>query len=467
MIVRVNLGSSEPGMGGDLSAWRRRKMMQAPVTVSGALDSQAVSIWEFAGNITDRPDINDPGTWDWSPAFQAAADAYIAPRLISGEKYTMRQVVTITVDITSSRKYVKLPYCNDGLAILDYSALGNGGEGFDDAIALDGAAQPAVESAFLVTGGSGTSLQQTMEGIYFVGNKNTCAVKMRGCCGVRIERCIFDANRYGVIFSNDIASGTFTEDCVVVRSRFRSACLVSITYERGAGDSSFHGSGITQCAITSPTGYPAILIGPGCQPYSAPIDSNFWSSGTSVPLIQNNGRAAHFNGNIKLEGSPRALLAAGGNVYLYGELGVWSVVDKGTLVQVTRGGPTGPLGGNLEFSGITPPEVTRWDVASAGTVVPFATFNEKAIITVRGANYYATFEFTTGRRATRNAVNSPLLVSANNCNPWTKFKITRTETGLSLTTVENNTTITSYRWNNLPDESSGMNYRSVGYWRTL
>ncbi|AZR62534.1 hypothetical protein ELE18_09305 [Klebsiella quasipneumoniae] len=104
-------------------------MMQAPVTVSGALDSQAVSIWEFAGNITDRPDINDPGTWDWSPAFQAAADAYIAPRLISGEKYTMRQVVTITVDITSSRKYVKLPYCNDGLAILDYSALGNGGEG--------------------------------------------------------------------------------------------------------------------------------------------------------------------------------------------------------------------------------------------------------------------------------------------------------------------------------------------------
>ncbi|WP_222846958.1 hypothetical protein, partial [Klebsiella oxytoca] len=114
-------------MGGDLSAWRRRKMMQAPVTVSGALDSQAVSIWEFAGNITDRPDINDPGTWDWSPAFQAAADAYIAPRLISGEKYTMRSTVTITVDTTSPTRYVKVPFCNDGLAIIDHSSLGNAG----------------------------------------------------------------------------------------------------------------------------------------------------------------------------------------------------------------------------------------------------------------------------------------------------------------------------------------------------
>lgn len=81
--------------------------------------------------------------------------------------------------------------------------------------------------------------------------------------------------------------------------------------------------------------------------------------------------------------------------------------------------------GNLQFAGITAPEVTRWDVAAAGTVVPFAAFNEKAIVTVRGSNYYATFEFSTSRHATGNAVSTPLLVSANNCNPLTKFKIAK------------------------------------------
>lgn len=465
--LRQNLGSSEPGMGGDLSAWRRRKMMQAPVTVSGALDSQAVSIWEFAGNITDRPDINDPGTWDWSPAFQAAADAYIAPRLISGEKYTMRSTVTITVDTTSPTRYVKVPFCNDGLAIIDHSSLGNAGEGFNDALPVDDPSQPVRVPAFIIAGGSGTLLQQHMEGIYFIGNKNTCSVILKGCCGVRIVSCIFNANRQGIVFSNDVAAGVFTEACVAYNCRFRQACLVAITYEKGAGDSSFHGTGFDQTYITSPSGYPTILIGTGAQPYNAPVNGNIWTAGTAVAMIQNKGLTSHFYGSIKLEGSPKAILASDSKVFLYGEISTWSIVDKGTLVQAVRGGPTGPSGGNLQFAGITSPEVTRWDVAAAGTVVPFAAFNEKAIVTVRGSNYYATFEFSTSRHATGNAVTTPLLVSANNCNPLTKFKIAKTAGGLSLTTVENNTIITAYRWENMPDESSGMNFRSAGYWRKL
>lgn len=465
--LRQNLGSSEPGMGGDLSAWRRRKMMQAPVTVSGALDSQAVSIWEFAGNITDRPDINDPGTWDWSPAFQAAADAYIAPRLISGEKYTMRSTVTITVDTTSPSRYVKVPFCNDGLAIIDHSSLGNAGEGFNDTLPVDDPAQPVRVPAFIIAGGSGTLLQQHMEGIYFIGNKNTCSVILKGCCGVRIVSCIFNANRQGIVFSNDVAAGVFTEACVAYNCRFRQACLIAITYEKGAGDSSFHGTGFDQTYITSPSGYPTILIGTGAQPYNAPVNGNIWTAGTAVAMIQNKGLTSHFYGSIKLEGSPKAILASDSKVFLYGEISTWSIVDKGTLVQAVRGGPTGPSGGNLQFAGITAPEVTRWDVAAAGTVVPFAAFNEKAIVTVRGSNYYATFEFSTSRHATGNAVSTPLLVSANNCNPLTKFKIAKTAGGLSLTTVENNTIITAYRWENMPDESSGMNFRSAGYWRKL
>lgn len=465
--LALKLASDDEGLGGDLSAWRRRKMMDAPVTVSQALDSQTVSIWEFADNITDRPDINDPGTWDWSPAFQAAADAYIAPRLISGEKYTMRSTVTITVDTTSPTRYAKVPFCKDGLAIIDHSSLGNAGAGFNDELSVDDPAQPVRVPAFIIAGGSGTLLQQHMEGIYFIGNKNTCSVILKGCCGVRIVGCIFNANRQGVVFSNDVAAGVFTEACVAYNCRFRQACLVAITYEKGAGDSSFHGTGFDQTYITSPSGYPTILISSGAQPYNAPLNGNIWTAGTAVAMIQNKGLISHFYGSIKLEGSPKAILASGSKVYLYGEISTWSIVNKGTLVQAVRGGPTGPSGGNLQFAGITAPEITRWDVTAAGTVVPFATFNEKAIVTVRGSNYYATFEFSTSRRTTGNAVSTPLLVSANNCNPLTKFKIAKTAEGLSLTTVENNTIITAYRWENMPDESSGMNFRSAGYWRTL
>lgn len=53
--------------------WKRNKLITAITGVGGLLDSQWVSIWEFANEIVDMPTSN-PQTWDWTPAFVAARD---------------------------------------------------------------------------------------------------------------------------------------------------------------------------------------------------------------------------------------------------------------------------------------------------------------------------------------------------------------------------------------------------------
>lgn len=44
-------------------------------TIVSAVSSTAMVVDEFRSLITDRPDVNDPSTWDWAPAYQAAIDA--------------------------------------------------------------------------------------------------------------------------------------------------------------------------------------------------------------------------------------------------------------------------------------------------------------------------------------------------------------------------------------------------------
>lgn len=465
--LAIKLASSEEGLGDSLVAHVPTELEDQITTVNQALSAQAPTIWQYARYVTDRP-TTFPSTWDWAPAFQAAHDNdNVGPLLINGETYTVRTPVVYEYTTDDYTKYSRLPRCLTGFAIIDYSELGNGGAGFNDALEVDDAAQPEYEAAFTVKGASGLVVLQEFEGIVFRGNKNTAAIKLIGCDGVRPNRCIFTSNRYGVVFNNGSASGTYAELNAPVFCRWRGSCLTAIAYEKGGGDSSFHGCGLgNDCHVTVTAGRSPVLIGAGCQPYNAPLNANFWMSGVSAPLIRNKGLTAHFHGNMKLEGSFKTVLAAGTAVYFYGPISAWSGIDKGTLTQSVRGGPTGPRGGNLNFSGITEPQVTRWDIAAAGTVVAFASYNEEAVVTVIGSSWSSIFKITTGRRGTNNAVCAPVTVIYGNFNPITKFNITRTASGLSLTTVDDNTVIVARRVNNLPDESSGNNFRSVDYWRT-
>lgn len=71
--LRQDLGSNAEGQGADLCSWVRRPLASAITTVGQMLDGQAVNLWEFANYVTDKPDPVDPDTWDWTPAWSAAA----------------------------------------------------------------------------------------------------------------------------------------------------------------------------------------------------------------------------------------------------------------------------------------------------------------------------------------------------------------------------------------------------------
>ena len=467
--LRSNLGSSEPGMGDNIITHVPTELGDQITTVNQALSAQAPTIWQYARYITDKP-TTFPSTWDWGPAFQAAHDNdNVGPLLINGETYTVRTPVVYEYTDDDYTKYSRLPRCLSGSASIDYSELGNGGAGFNDSLEVDDAAQPAYVTAFTVKGASGYVVLQEFEGIVFRGNKNTAAIKLIGCDGVRPKRCTFAANRYGVVFNNGNSAGTYAELNSPVFSRWRGSCLTAIAYEKGNGDTSFHGCGLGEgCFVTVAAGRSPVLIGAGCQPYNAPMDAYFWTTGTAAPLIRNKSSLpAHFHGEMKWEGSYGTVMASGGLVYFYGALPRWAGVDKGTLRQARNGGPTGSAGGNLAFSGILDPVTTQWTVASLGTQVVFMDYNEEATVSIVGKSYFATFKIQTARRLTNNCTTLPFQLISGNVNPLTKFSITRTSQGLRLTTIENNTKIVVWRQRGMPDQSSGINYNVTDRWTSI
>ena len=467
--LRQNLGSDEPGMGDNIITHVPTELGDQITTVNQALSAQAPTIWQYARYITDKP-TTFPSTWDWGPAFQAAHDNdNVGPLLINGETYTVRTPVVYEYTDDDYTKYSRLPRCLSGSASIDYSELGNGGAGFNDSLEVDDAAQPAYVTAFTVKGASGYVVLQEFEGIVFRGNKNTAAIKLIGCDGVRPKRCTFAANRYGVVFNNGNSAGTYAELNSPVFSRWRGSCLTAIAYEKGNGDTSFHGCGLGEgCFVTVAAGRSPVLIGAGCQPYNAPMDAYFWTTGTAAPLIRNKSSLpAHFHGEMKWEGSYGTVMASGGLVYFYGALPRWAGIDMGTMRQAFNGGPTGSTGGNLAFSGILVPTTSQWTVASLGTQVVFMDYNEEATVSVVGESYFATFKIQTARRLTNNCTTLPFQLISGNVNPLTKFSITRTSQGLRLTTIENNTKIVVWRQRGMPDQSSGINYNVTDRWTSI
>ncbi|WP_316502862.1 hypothetical protein [Klebsiella grimontii] len=467
--LRSNLGSSEPGMGDNIITHVPTELGDQITTVNQALSAQAPTIWQYARYITDKP-TTFPSTWDWGPAFQAAHDNdNVGPLLINGETYTVRTPVVYEYTDDDYTKYSRLPRCLSGSASIDYSELGNGGAGFNDSLEVDDTAQPAYVTAFTVKGASGYVVLQEFEGIVFRGNKNTAAIKLIGCDGVRPKRCTFASNRYGIVFNNGNSAGTYAELNSPVFSRWRGSCLTAIAYEKGNGDTSFHGCGFGEgCFVTVPAGRSPVLIGAGCQPYNAPMNAYFWTTGTAAPVIRNKSSLpAHFHGEMKWEGSYGTVMASGGLVYFYGALPRWAGIDMGTMRQALNGGPTGSAGGNLAFSGILVPTTSQWTVANLGTQVVFMDYNEEATVSVVGESYFATFKIQTARRLTNNCTTLPFQLISGNVNPLTKFSITRTSQGLRLTTIENNTKIVVWRQRGMPDQSSGINYNVTDRWTSI
>ena len=70
--LRQNLASRLKYFGGWLSGYARNKITSTIKTVSQMLDASPIYVWEFADLITEKPDLSNPETWDWTPAILAA-----------------------------------------------------------------------------------------------------------------------------------------------------------------------------------------------------------------------------------------------------------------------------------------------------------------------------------------------------------------------------------------------------------
>lgn len=77
-ILRSDLASPSHGKGASLVSWQRAPLVDDISTAHQMLSAQAVNIWEFASYVTSKPIPADPDTWDWTPAFQAAADSLVS-----------------------------------------------------------------------------------------------------------------------------------------------------------------------------------------------------------------------------------------------------------------------------------------------------------------------------------------------------------------------------------------------------
>lgn len=71
-LTATDLGSTDITKGSNLVAWARAKPVGPTLNIAHALNTSEVSVWEFANLITSKPNPNDPQTWDWYPALQAA-----------------------------------------------------------------------------------------------------------------------------------------------------------------------------------------------------------------------------------------------------------------------------------------------------------------------------------------------------------------------------------------------------------
>ncbi|WP_439861639.1 tail fiber domain-containing protein [Pseudomonas sp. MBLB4136] len=83
--------------GGAMVGWQRTPLADAVGTVGGMLSAQWLSVWEYAGLITSKPNPADPATWDWQPAIQAAVDSGAEVVYFPGQ-YTYNILTPVVVD---------------------------------------------------------------------------------------------------------------------------------------------------------------------------------------------------------------------------------------------------------------------------------------------------------------------------------------------------------------------------------
>jgi len=181
-----------------------------------------------------------------------------------------------------------------------------------------------------------------MSGFTFVGSHaGKAAIELNGVCDVHWDEVrVYGTYDVGLLFHNELA-GDYTEVCNGAMS-FYATVDTAVKYQRGEGDSSFHGSGLMGSSEIQHIGTgPAIYIGPGSRPYNAPMSVRVWSGSSKAhPVVQHDGDPqSNFFGDIQFEQTDVVPLAAGNILYfagtLAGYMGPRLRIDYGTFLLVS------------------------------------------------------------------------------------------------------------------------------------
>lgn len=222
---------------------------------------------------------------------------------------------------------------------------------------------PTVNPAIFITGHSGQGCGAVIEGIRFDGNATSSGILIAGQDLQTIRNCQFGLNANGIVFRNAVA-GSFTEYCVADACDFLPECASAIWYSiQGTGDMSFHGSGLRNCTIASPStpGYRCIVVDPKALPYNAPLSAQFWGNGVG-DIISMPGYSGSnipiFVGNLTVEAFVPGLVGCkapiGYEVPLVGKLSCASPnFSMGSLFLAdaaigSSGGTLQTIGGRVE-----------------------------------------------------------------------------------------------------------------------
>lgn len=122
------LNSTDPAKGAGQVGFIRSPLAAAITTVGGMLSSTVVNVWEYADLVTVKPTPENPSTWDWSPAMQAAHDAYAVVFYPLGNEYRHSATINLTLFgssiVSTQNKYssAALRYTGSGTA---WSATGD------------------------------------------------------------------------------------------------------------------------------------------------------------------------------------------------------------------------------------------------------------------------------------------------------------------------------------------------------
>jgi hypothetical protein len=150
------------------------------------------------------------------------------------------------------------------------------------------------------------------------------ALELNGVCDFHWDNIyVYGTYGVGIWFHNELA-GDYVEICNGSMD-FYDTVTHALKYTVGAGDPSFHGSGLTGDSKIqqSPTNY-AVLIEASARPYNAPFTAKVWQQNSTYSIFRHLGSTtSNFCGNLNVEGTSGAKLATGNRLYYTGTVNAY------------------------------------------------------------------------------------------------------------------------------------------------